>query len=63
MEYHPVKTLNAVGGCLWCGAKPEPRRPIYKIDAQSDGGRSWMLDGAFCSWACAESYHDVRIGR
>lgn len=52
---------GVASSCSWCGARPAPRRPIYDVMVEPDAGRRSGLDGHFCSWACAESYHDSRL--
>lgn len=50
-------------GCAWCGQRAQPRRPLYHIRHEPDTGRATFHSGAFCSWACAEAYHDQRLAR
>lgn len=45
--------------CTWCGM---PRR-VSAVQIESDGGSVNELRGYFCSWTCAEAYHDAPIGR
>ena len=50
--------------CAWCGTPRAPRRPLYSVTCESDGGRASTLREEFCSWSCAESYYgEGRIGR
>ncbi len=47
--------------CSWCSQTAWPRHPLYQIRVESDGGRSNVIRGQFCSWADAEAYHDTRF--
>jgi len=53
----PVRQLGAE--CAECG----DTRRVYGVRLDSDGGRTDTLKGSFCSWACAEAYQGVRLGR
>lgn len=46
--------------CSWC---PADSRRVYRIRIERDGGRDACIDGQFCSWACAENYHNAKIAR
>mgnify|MGYP001590499053 FL=1 len=46
------------GECWWC---PDTRR-AYRIRIEPDSGRETYIKGRFCSWTCAESYHNTKIG-
>ena len=45
------------GDCSFCG-----RQSAYRIRVEPDGGRDVYIKGQFCSWSCAEHYHNVKIG-
>lgn len=58
----PVPMQHASLTCDWCGTPRAPRRPIYALRQESDGGRSSVITGGFCSWSCAEAYHGTTLG-
>ena len=53
-----VPTRQKHGTCQWCGTDHR----VFAVRQESDGGRSSNI-GEFCSWSCAETYHDQRIAR
>ena len=70
VTFRPVKLapiVTATGlhvGCTWCGQPPAPRRPLYEIRAEHDGGRKSWLAGRFESWECVESFNNgAKVGR
>jgi hypothetical protein len=55
------------GSCDWCGRGESldgsgTEVKAYVVSEEHDGGRQSNI-GTFCSWSCAESYHDTRIAR
>lgn len=67
-SFVPVVTIRAQQAgfkpsCSWCGQSPAPRRPLYDIMVEPDGGRRHGLEGHFDSWACAEAYHGTTFPR
>jgi hypothetical protein len=67
MTYVPVVNTrypDASPTCIECGQPAQPRRPLYMIKIESDqNNRDYVMRGTFCSWSCAESFHDAQIGR
>jgi hypothetical protein len=68
VTYIPVVNThypNASPTCIECGTRAQRRHPLYLIRIESDDGSrsNEMTAGVFCSWSCAEAFHDARIGR
>jgi hypothetical protein len=63
--YRPQYT-RARQACQWCGQQNAAcltggRARLYQITSEHDDGRTNEVRGVFCSWACAESYHDTTL--
>jgi len=59
-ELHRQITLDASGGCTWCGnvRRTNTGRPyLYVYNQVSDGGRVSHIPGHFCSIDCMRSYN------
>lgn len=42
--------------CSWCGSK-NARGNLFEYRIESDGGRSSIIRGLFCSVQCMKDYH------
>jgi hypothetical protein len=51
--------------CVWCGGTRtiHGKARVWSITLESDSGRRTPLDGVYCTWLCAEAYHNDPIGR
>jgi len=51
-------TIGAPTGCDWCGNRDLNGKVWYfKVDPDSIRDQSFFMQGAFCSVACARTYH------
>lgn len=56
-EYRETKTAahRSLDSCSWCG---QTGRYVRKYAIETDGGRSFPINGQFCSRSCFRLYHN-----
>lgn len=54
-----VPHVLRIGSCDWCGREDR----VYSVRVEQDSGREGSVRGVFCSWDCAEAYHEVEFAR
>ncbi len=50
------ETVHTNESCSWCGQRRGTLR-LFQYRVVTDGGRTFIINGLFCSISCKRAYH------